>query len=128
MKTEECKKIIDDIVFNNPEVKELVAKGWVEPVSTIQPNFMVDGQFCIKYRYRFFGGDCWFDARVLNCEDDTKFLCGWYANDPDALKKAANNVIYELTHKCSLKHKKEYDDAIDSIYSEPYASGRYNGD
>ena len=128
MKTEECRKIIDSIVFSNPEVKELVDKGWIKPESTIESNYIIEGQFCIKYSYRFFGGNTWFDAEVLNCENDSKFVCGWYADDPDALKKAANNVIYKLTHNCSLKYKEEYDDAVNECYSAPYLEGRYNED
>lgn len=128
MKTEECRKVIDNIVFSNPEVKKLVAKGWIKPESTINSDYMIEGQFCIKYSYRFFGSDSWFDAKVLNRENDSKFVCGWDIDDPDALKKAADNVIYELTHKCSLKYKKEYEDAVNECYSEPYIEDRYTGD
>ena len=128
MKTEECRKIIDSIVFSNPEVKELVDKGWIKPESIIESNYMVEGQFCIKYSYRFFGGNYWFDVTVLNRANDSKFVCGWDIDNPDALNKAANNVIYELTHNCSLKYKEEYDDAVNECYSAPYLEGRYNED
>ena len=54
---EECKKIIDNIVYNDPEVKDLVAKGWVEPESKLESDYIIEGQTSLNYRYRFFGGD-----------------------------------------------------------------------
>ena len=122
---EECKKIIDSIVFNDPEVKELVEMGWVEPESTLEFDYMIKGQVSLTYYFKFFGGDYISKARLLNTEND-KYLFGW--DSPDALVRAANKAIYEITHNCSLKYKEEYERAEYEMYSEPYKSSRYNGD
>ena len=66
----ECKKIIDEIVFNNPEVKELIEMGWVEPESIIMYDFVVKGQTAIIYKYKFFGGDYIAHIELLNSEND----------------------------------------------------------
>ena len=121
----ECKQIIDDMVFSNPEVKELVGMGWCEPSSTLDFDYLIKGQVSITYHFKFFGSDYVTTTRLLNV-DDGPFLFGWSGSD--ALTKAANHAIYEIVHKCSLKYKEEYERAIDEIYSEPYRSGRYNGD
>ena len=122
---EECKKIIDGIVFDNPEVKELVEMGWVKPESTLEFDYMIKGQVSLSYHYRFFGGDLWLKARALNT-DDSQYLFGW--DGPDALTKAAGNVIYNILHNCSMKYKKEYDEAEYAMYSEAYSTREYNGD
>lgn len=115
----ECKKIIDGIVFNDSEVKELVEMGWVEPASTIE------GTNTIAYRYKFFGGDFFSTSRLTN-DENSPYLFGW--SGEDALTKAANKAIREIVHHCSLKYEKEYNDAIYDIYSEPYSNREYNGD
>ncbi len=121
----ECKKIIDGIVFNDPEVKELVEMGWVEPESEIKYDYVVKGQTVIIYRYKFFGGDYISHVDLLN-SDNSEYLFGW--SGEDALTKAANRAIREIVHHCSLKYEKEYNDAIYDIYSEPYSNREYNGD
>lgn len=122
---EECKKVIDEIVFNDPEVKELVAKGWVKPESEFEYDYIVKGQTSLNYHYRFFGGDWWTEARALN-QEDGEYLFGF--SGEDALKNAANHVLWFLHNHCSLKHKEEYDRAIEEEYSEPYRTREYNGD
>ena len=127
MKTDilKCKAKIDSIVFNHHGVKLLVEKGYVLPESTIEENYMVTGQTAIVYHYHFFGSDCVLSCRVLNNEKD-KYLFGW--DGDDALIKAANNVINELTFKADPAQKQKYNDTINKLYSEPYGSGKYNED
>lgn len=123
---EECKKIIDNIVFNDLEVKELIAKGWVKPESEFEYNYMIKGQTSLNYYYKFFGSPFWSTARVCNQDNNEEFLFEF--REPNALKDAANHILWFIHHRCSLKHKKEYDEAIEYIYSEAYINREYNGD
>ena len=119
------KMVLDNIIFNDANVKALVAKGLIKPESKIKTYPDKPGKVSINYTYCFFESSLWLDAESTN-EDDSEYLFG-YDLDKSWLKKVSHRILSEL-RKADVGYEREYNHALDEIYSAPYLSNRYNGD
>ena len=143
MKTdvEACKTILDNLIFNDPRIKPLVEQGFVKSKSVLQYDkgnhypdaatyslrYVVVDRANIHYYYKYFGqDDAVFSCRLSNLDADDKYLFGF--EEPNALKKAAEHVIKELTYNANPCNREEHERRFNEAMCKWYAEGHYEGD
>ena len=132
------KQKMDNIIFNDERVKASIKKGYIKPESILSGSFIVmygklEFYISICYKYKIILDD---DSYVSSCAgfdmspDGSLGVYSKYPNpEEEYLQQGSKSILWDL-HRCdpTPEEEKERSEAEYAIYSEPYETGRYNGD